>query len=141
MKYEQKELKEIYHCTDGYCHLCHKKLSINNYGKIGARGAWEVDHSIPRANGGTNRKNNLRPACIFCNRSKQDRSTRTTRTQNGVTRAPHSKEKKKRIRKGNMLKGAAVGGLAGAWLGGPIGIAVGVTTGAILGHSIKPEKS
>ena len=85
-------LNEIYDSTAGRCHICRKKLSLRNYGLLGRRGAWEVDHSNPRARGGSDRLNNLRPACISCNRSKQHRTTRTARAWHGHSRAPRSRE-------------------------------------------------
>jgi len=70
MAFSSEQLNQIYNRTSGYCHICHKKLAFKNYGVFGARGAWEVEHSNPQAKGGTNRLNNLYPACITCNRSK-----------------------------------------------------------------------
>lgn len=68
--YTDDELNYIYDMTGGYCYLCGKKIAWSNYGMPGARGAWEVDHVYPYASGGSDDFNNLRPACIPCNRSK-----------------------------------------------------------------------
>jgi len=81
MAYTEEELNDIYDKNDGYCHICGKKLAFTNYGIVGARGAWEVDHSVPRSRGGSNLMRNLLPACISCNRSKGDSSTRTARAR------------------------------------------------------------
>jgi 5-methylcytosine-specific restriction endonuclease McrA len=70
MGYTDDELNSIYDKTDGYCHLCGKKLSWTNYGQRGTKAAWHVDHSIALANGGTHHMNNLYPACISCNEEK-----------------------------------------------------------------------
>ena len=35
--------RAIFDRTDGRCHLCEKNLALSNYGRLGARGAWEVD--------------------------------------------------------------------------------------------------
>lgn len=70
-RYTDDELIRIYYRADGYCHLCHKKLSFINYGANGRRGAWEVDHSVSIKRGGSSKLQNLYPACINCNRSKQ----------------------------------------------------------------------
>jgi 5-methylcytosine-specific restriction endonuclease McrA len=59
---------EIFERTDGRCHLCSKPLALSNYGRLGRRGSWEVDHSKPRARGGTDRLSNLLPACPACAR-------------------------------------------------------------------------
>lgn len=105
---------EVYDRTGGYCHGCGKKLAYRNYGAIGERGAWEIDHSRARANGGTHRINNLYSACVYCNRSKRDGSTRTLRARNGMTRAPASREARQaRARRMRALKiGVGVGVVA-----------------------------
>lgn len=68
--FDTQTLRYIYDKTGGYCRYCGKKLAWTNYGVIGARGAWEVDHSIPLSRGGTEHLNNLFPVCISCNREK-----------------------------------------------------------------------
>jgi 5-methylcytosine-specific restriction endonuclease McrA len=88
----KKERRQIYDSTGGYCHLCHAKVSWTNYGLHGRKGAWEIDHSVARANGGTDRLNNLKPACTSCNREKQDMTTRGYRARNDVTKAPASRD-------------------------------------------------
>lgn len=70
--YTNEELNKIYDKNDGHCWHCNKKLSFINYGKLGEKGAWEVDHSIPLSRGGTDHLNNLVPACIKCNRTKSN---------------------------------------------------------------------
>lgn len=72
-KYLQERLRRIYDKTDGNCHLCGGSLAFSNYGNLGSRGAWEVDHSIPKAKGGTDNLNNLFPAHTSCNRVKRDK--------------------------------------------------------------------
>src|SRR5207249_7028843 len=86
MKYGLRlyDLNAIYDRTSGYCHICHRKLAFYNYGIVDAKGAWEVEHSRPRALGGTHHGNNKYAACIPCNREKGHRfSTRTMRARNG----------------------------------------------------------
>lgn len=139
MAYDDQRLCAIYDRTNGYCHICHRKLSLKNYGAIGERAAWEVEHSRPRVRGGTDHGNNLYPACIACNRSKSDYSTRTARGWNGTTRAPLSKEKKKKIKSENTVTGGVIGGIIGL-VGGPVGVAIGASIGAAFGRSIKPPK-
>ena len=80
MVFTDDQLDAIYDRTSGYCHICRKKLAFKNYGKLGQRGAWEVEHSRAQAKGGTDRLNNLYPACITCNRRKGTRTTRTLRS-------------------------------------------------------------
>jgi hypothetical protein len=52
MAFNEAELNQIYDRTTGRCHICHKKLAFRNYGAVGVRAAWEVEHSIPQAKGG-----------------------------------------------------------------------------------------
>ena len=84
MNFEDHELVVIFGKTDGHCHLCGRKLCFGNYAVVGARGAWEVDHSRPRVQGGTDYFRNLFPACITCNRGKGSRSSSGIRRSKGV---------------------------------------------------------
>lgn len=90
MKLTDDDLEYVFDRSGGDCHLCHGRLAFRNYGLYGCRGAWEIEHSVPRARGGTNRLNNLYAAHISCNRSKGARATRSVRRQNGYTCAPLS---------------------------------------------------
>jgi 5-methylcytosine-specific restriction endonuclease McrA len=94
MAFDDDKLDRIYERTDGHCHICRKKLARSNYGNIGARGAWEVEHSRPRSMGGTDHGNNLYAACISCNRSKGNSSTASARSRNGYKTAPYSRARK-----------------------------------------------
>lgn len=139
MGFTNDELNDIFDRTDGRCHLCHKKLVFKNYGHLSGRGVWEVEHSNPKANGGTNRLNNLYPACIKCNRSKGAGSTKTARAKNGKTRAPMSAAKKESAKRSNAALGALIGGALGSLAGKKEAVA-GAIVGAILGHSQNPEE-
>jgi 5-methylcytosine-specific restriction endonuclease McrA len=70
LTWDEETKRFVYEKNNGYCRYCDKKLSWINYGLIGARGAWEIDHSVPKALGGTDYFRNLWPACIDCNRDK-----------------------------------------------------------------------
>ena len=94
LKLTRKQRRDIYDSTGGYCHLCHAKVFWTNYARDGRRGAWEVDHSVARANGGTDRLPNLQPACTSCNREKQDMTTRAYRARNDVSCAPASRARR-----------------------------------------------
>ena len=131
--------KSVFTKTDGHCHLCHKKLSFSNYGKNGTKGSWHIEHSVARANGGTDHLNNLFAACIKCNIEKGTLHTKTARRKNGVSRAPWSKNRKDKVRNDNTLGGAAIGALLGAPLG-PGGVFIGGALGAIFGNSNSPRK-
>jgi HNH endonuclease len=134
-------LERIFAKTDGRCHLCHKQLSWCNYGACGTRGAWEVDHSVPRAPGGTDHGNNLFAACMSCNRSKQHGSTRTHRRSNGVRRAPLSRQTRIEARNANMLGVGSIGVCLGGLIGGPpLALLCGLL-GAAVGWDADPEQS
>ena len=90
MKVSSKLLNTVYDRTSGYCHICGKKLSFCNYGAVGAKAAWEIEHSNPKSRGGTDRLCNLYAACITCNRIKGTVTTRTARAWYGRTCAPPS---------------------------------------------------
>ncbi len=70
MQWDAETRSLVYDKTDGYCRYCEKKLSWINYAMPGERGAWEIEHSLPIALGGTDYLSNLWPACIDCNRYK-----------------------------------------------------------------------
>lgn len=138
MKREVSELRVIYDRTEGQCHICRKRLNFRNYGLFGNRGAWEIEHSVAQARGGTHHGNNLFAACISCNRSKGDCSSRTARRQHGFQCAPYSA----RTRKRNAAVGAGVGSLALLLVPPQFRLAaaiVGAVTGAIVGYKKKPK--
>lgn len=140
MAYTKQQLNAIYRRTTGYCHLCHQKLSRRNYGVVGARGAWHVDHSNPRANGGSDNMNNFYGACIRCNCSKGKGTTRASRRWSGKTSAPLNPERRKQAKVENGVAGAIAVGLAGAAVVGPIGFVVGAIAGAYIGSSKNPDR-
>lgn len=47
-------------------------LNIINYGIVGERGAWEIDHFIQYSRRGANNISNLVPACVSYNSFKSD---------------------------------------------------------------------
>lgn len=139
MGYTNEQLNDIYDRTSGYCAHCQKKLAFKNYGKKGSRGAWEVDHSIARAKGGTNSLNNLNPACIQCNRNKGILTARTARRWHGKQRAPLSVKNRRKAKVKNAVAGGIVGGLVGS-IFGPWGIALCSSIGARLGYKANPDR-
>jgi hypothetical protein len=139
MATDKKRLRSIYEKTDGYCHLCHKKLSFSNHGKHSAKGAWHIEHSVAKTRGGTDHLNNLYPACIKCNIEKGTSSTQSIRRKKGTTRAPLSKIKKEQLKSNHTTLGAVIGGIIGAPFG-PEGTIIGATLGGLLGRSKAPRK-
>lgn len=138
-RYDNETLRKIYDRTSGYCHICGKKLSWANYARPRRKGAWEVEHSVPRAKGGTDHLNNLFAACVECNRGKRDITTRAARGWHGRTRAPLSREQRGKARTFNAIAGGIAGGLVGM-IFGPVGVAIGAALGAGLGHGASPDR-
>jgi len=138
----KKELLEKIYCrTSGKCHLCHKKLVLKNYGTIGSRGSWEIDHSVPRSKGGTDHRNNLYAACISCNRSKGNRNNSSVRSRNGVIKAPMSATQRKKAVRVNTVSSMVAGACTGFKLFGPIGGVIGGAAGAFVGSELKVKDS
>jgi hypothetical protein len=135
------DLNRIYDCTSGKCHLCHKRLAFRNYGAFGAKGAWDVDHLVPRSLGGTDHPNNLRAACIPCNRYVKNnrRSNSAVRMLNGVSRAPLGVIRRAQVKDRNVAVGAVAGMVAGAALG-PLGALIGAFVGGSLGSKQNPDR-
>jgi 5-methylcytosine-specific restriction endonuclease McrA len=140
MVFDDETLKAILDRTSGKCHICHKKLSPSNYGIIGEKGAWEVEHSVPRSRGGTDHMNNLFPACISCNRSKRDGSTRSARAHFDKRRAPLSRAKREQAKADNAL-GYGILFLALGAFGGPAVAVIAGTIGAAIGYDQNPDES
>lgn len=122
---------KVFDKTDGHCHLCEKKLARRNYGNIGARGAWEIDHSVPISKGGKNHLNNYLAACISCNRSKGNSPTQQVRKHNGLNKKPLTKQQKQAKARNKALVGATSGALLGSRFG-PAGVLVGGALGALI---------
>ena len=52
--------------TGGYCHLCGKRLYVDE---------WHIDHIVPRIHQGADDERNLLPCCVFCNGMKKAATT------------------------------------------------------------------
>ncbi len=138
MSFTEDKLDRIYQRTEGRCHICRKQLSLRNYGVLGRRGAWEVEHSKPRSKDGTDHMNNLYAACIACNRKKGNSSTASARAANGYRRAPLSQAK----RGENAVAGGVVGALALLLVPPHLRLAAAVlggVVGAVVGKSYEPD--
>lgn len=133
MIFTDEQRRRAFDRTCGECHLCWGKLAWSNYGVHGRRGAWEIEHSVAQARGGTHHGNNLYAAHVACNRRKRDAHNRTARAYHGRTRAPWSEKKRENARWENAAATAGIGGLFAALLGAPVlpfALALGV-----LGHA------
>jgi hypothetical protein len=141
MAWTNEDLDWIFRRSSGKCHLCHELLARCNYAREGERGAWEVEHSVPRSKGGTDRLSNLFPAHIECNRQKSNMTTRTVRRWNGKTRAPMSPEKREKAVAENSFLGFLGGAVAWCVALGPPGWILGAIGGAYLGSQLDPDKT
>jgi|ERR1043166_300229 hypothetical protein len=135
-----EKLSAIYDRTAGRCHVCRKKLAYGNYGRRGSRGAWHVEHSKPRANGGTDHSNNLFAACIACNLEKSTNTSRTARGWHGGSRAPLSRQGIQQRRQQNAVGGAIIGGTFGWAVAGVSGTLLLGLLGLLIGDGADPEK-
>ncbi|MGJ5819947.1 HNH endonuclease [Paludibaculum fermentans] len=142
MARSKDELKRIFDRSSGKCHLCHEWLSFEEYGKVKAQGGWEIEHSKPRAKGGTNHINNLYPACVACNRSKGTKQASQVRSSRGKTRSPLNSKQREKAKSDQAAKGLGVGTLAGYLLDPTGGVltAVGLVLGGLIGRSRDPDK-
>lgn len=131
--------RTVFEKSSGLCHLCGAPIAYSNYGNHGTRGAWEIDHSKPRAQGGTDHLNNLYAAHTICNRSKQARSSASVRRENGLKRPPLSPAAMRKLKQGDAWTGALAGGVLGARFFGPPGLIIGAVIGAIGAHAVKRE--
>jgi hypothetical protein len=131
-------LRHIFRRTDGRFHICHGRLVFNNHGKTGAKGAWHIEHSVPRTNGGSDHPNNLYAACICCSLDKGTLNIRTVRAYCGNTRAPYSRERKQMLKDDNTGTGILLGGLIGL-VAGPWGVVIGATLGGMIGRENSPR--
>lgn len=127
----------VYDRTAGRCHICGKQLARCNYGKHGQRGAWEIEHSVPRARGGSDHGNNLYPACIRCNRVKGTATSRTARAKNNRKRAPLSLRRQGQVRANRAVGGGLIGAVAAGLVGAPILVPMGLA--ALVGYSLDHE--
>ena len=139
MGFDKFTKRKIFDRTQGYCHICQKKLSFINHGKHGSRGAWHIEHSVAKAMGGSDRLNNLYAACIVCNLEKGTCNSKTARGWNGNKRAPYSKSKIKQIKNRRTTNGAIIGGIVGSAFG-PEGTVFGSILGSIIGNGTSPDR-
>ncbi|RZO54167.1 MAG: HNH endonuclease [Sandaracinaceae bacterium] len=140
MAFTNEEIDIVWEKTNRRCHICRKTVARRNHGTIGRRGSWEIDHSNPKAKGGSDRLSNLLPACVPCNRSKREGSTRAARAQHGHSRRPLSAAEIEKAQLRNAGIGGAGGLVFGAALGGPVGAAVGGIAGLALGSLKKVDE-
>jgi hypothetical protein len=138
-KYDEATRRAVFEKSSGCCHLCGERMAYSNYGNHGARGAWEIDHSVPLALGGTDHLNNLYATHTICNRSKQAGSSASVRRENGLRRPPMSAAAMKELKMGDAWVGALAFGMLGARFFGPAGLLIGAAIGALGAYAVKRE--
>ena len=57
-RFTKNERVIIFSKTDGYCHVCGIKLSLDDF---------QADHVVPHIRGGTHNVENYLPSCFICN--------------------------------------------------------------------------
>jgi len=134
--FDEATRRAVFGKSNRLCHLCGQPTAYANYGNHGARGAWEIDHSIPVAKGGTDHLNNLYAAHTSCNRAKQARSSASVRRENGLSGPPRSEAATQRLKEGDAWTGALAGGLVGARFGGFPGMLLGAAIGALCTYAV-----
>lgn len=140
MAWTKEELDRIYQRTRGRCHLCGKTVARSNHGRAGRRGSWEVDHSRSRRRGGGDHPNNLRAACLFCNRSKGGGTNGRVRRKHGRTRAPRSPAEFERAKRDAGMSWGLRSMVAAGVLGmTPGGVLLSGAVGGALAYSNDPE--
>lgn len=140
MTYTDDQLSSIFDKTGGRCHISGRRLCFGNYGRLGSRGGWEVDHSKAKALGGSDNLGNLFPTSISVNRSKGARSSRSVRAEYGLSRKPMSMGEQEDARLRQSMLGGLGGFLLGKYLELPPGsIALGCMVVAIAGYYYNPE--
>ena len=142
-RYSREKLKAILEKTSGKCHLCPDPpmLKLEWYGRSDLPGGWEVDHSKPRAKGGTDHLNNLWAAHITCNRQKRTKATVRVRGKNGLTRAPLSRKARAKEKRKQLLGGMIGGALTGAVIGNPITAVLGALGLGLWAGSQDPDQN
>jgi HNH endonuclease len=72
--------ERIFNMFDGHCHFCGDKIELNRHGYAAHMdGHWEKDHVVQKTKGGSDKRDNLAPACTRCNRLRWGRSGRSLR--------------------------------------------------------------
>lgn len=65
MDFSNDDVNWVYDRTGGSCFYCGIRLSFKNYGIVGNKGAWEIDHFIPIASKGAHQPYNWVSRHVF----------------------------------------------------------------------------
>src|SRR5216683_6825436 len=73
-------VRAIFDMFNEHCHFCGDKIEFNKRGFAPHMdGHWENDHIVQKQKGGSDKRDNLAPACTRCNRLRWGRSGRSLR--------------------------------------------------------------
>ena len=86
------------------------KVIYEELRQSGKKGAWQVEHSVPRSKGGPDHLNTLFAACVSCKLRQEQQDDSAARGWNGKRCAPLNREKRKQAKFDNGLAGAIAGG-------------------------------
>ena len=117
------DLCEIWHRTNGKCHLCHEGVDLYTYGLIGLYGGESatVDHLWPQSFGGDDEPENLRIAHLSCNSRRGTKDPDDVRVEIcGRSAEPKSASEEVIHGLSCTVGGAGVGALIGMLSAGPI---------------------
>lgn len=135
MAFDSDTLNSIYASTQGFCHLCRRKLSFSRFGCDDGRGAWDIDAVSPHP-----KVTALLPGCLRCLQKTPPRPTPMSAPVPTVaaevsapepdpdceSQAAEPAEPAQRPLADSALVGGAfgamLGGLWGAVLGGLVGV-------------------
>lgn len=70
MGYSDDTLNDLFDAAGGVCPDCGRTIRWKHYGSREYAKGWEVDHIVPKARGGSNRRRNLWALCWECNAKK-----------------------------------------------------------------------
>ena len=115
MRWTEQQKRRAYQRTQGLCHLCHHPVRYSAFGTRQTDG-WQMDHSRPQNDDGSDHGNNLYPAHWDCNAAKRDRNNRYVRSRYGVKRAPLSARAEGKARTSQAVVGGVLGTLGGVVL-------------------------
>ncbi len=139
-RYTQDDLARIFDRCSGRCHLCHGPLALYAYGRTDDPRGWEVDHSVARKRGGSDRLQNLFPAHPACNRSKRTANSRAFRLSKGHRYAPLSVNERRKAKARNAVGVGAACWLVASLFWPPLRILAAIS-GAALGHEADPDRA
>lgn len=138
-RWTKEQIERAFKHSQGKCNQCGWPLVFAAYGRTGHRDEWHIEHSRPRARGGTDHGNNLYGAHAECNIKKGAGSNSKVRREYGLTRAPLSENEESKRRRNQAVQGGLLGFVAATALD-VVTPGAGLIGGAIIGALIEPNE-